>query len=112
MAIGMTYEQYWYGDPLMVRAFYKAYKVRQQQVNTEAWLYGAYVYRALDATVGNAFRKKGAEMAAYPQKPAEINLGEEETDFERAKREEQEAVFAQAYMTNMVFAGKNWKKKE
>lgn len=106
----MTYDQYWHGDPLMVRAFYKAYKVRQQQVNVEAWLYGAYVYRALDSTVGNVFRKAGAERAEYPKKPIEVNI-EEKTELEKEQREEQEAVFAQAYMTNMVLAGKNWKRK-
>jgi len=109
MAIGMTYEQYWYGDPLMVRAFYKAEKLRKQRMNEEAWLYGVYSYRALDATVGNMMRKKGAQPAEYPQKPIEMEK-REETDFDREQREEQEAVYAKAYMTNMVMAGKNWKK--
>lgn len=110
MAIGMTYEQYWYGDPLMVRAFYKAHKLRQQLVNEEAWLNGVYVYRALDSTVGNMFRKKGAKPSEYPQKPIEINA-EEETEEEKKDREEKESVYAQAYMANMVLAGKNWQRK-
>lgn len=109
MAIGMTYEQYWYGDPLMVRAFYKADQLRQQRLNDEAWLFGAYVYRAIDATVCNMFRKHNAEMAEYPKKPIEIGE-KEESYYEKEKREEQEALFAQAYMSNMVLAGKNWHK--
>lgn len=109
MAIGMTYEQYWYGDPLMVRAFYKAEQLRQKSMNEEAWLNGVYVYRALDATVGNMMRKNGAEPAEYPKKPIEF-AKKEETEEEKADREEQEAVYALAYMTNMVMAGKNWHK--
>ena len=109
MALGMTYEQYWYGDPLMVRAFYKAEQIRQERMNEEAWLHGAYVYRALDATVGNIVRKKGAKPAEYPDKPIELNHVETDA-VSKEEREEQEAVWAQAYMTNMVMAGKNWKK--
>lgn len=110
MAIGMTYEQYWYGDPLMVRAFYKAEQLRQKRVNEEAWLYGAYVHRALDATVGNIMRKSGTEPARYPEKPIPLEDSMEETEAEKALREEQEEVYALAYMTNMVMAGKNWHK--
>ena len=109
MAIGMTYEQYWYGDPLMVRAFYKAEKLRQQRINDEAWLHGAYVLRALDATVGNMMRNKGAKPAEYPRKPIEL-FPVEETEYEKGKREEQDALFARAYMDSMVAAGKNWHK--
>lgn len=109
MAIGMTYEQYWYGDPLMVRAFYKAEQLRQQRMNEEAWLIGAYTYRALDSTVGNMMRKKGAKPSEYPEKPVEL-VKQEETKAEKEEREDKEEVYALAYMTNMVMAGKNWHK--
>ena len=69
MALGMTYEQYWYGDPLMVRAFYEANKIRNRMINETAWLHGAYICRALDAVVGNMFRKKTDTPAEYPQAP-------------------------------------------
>lgn len=110
MALGMTYEQYWYGDPLMVRAFYKAYKLRQQRINDEAWLYGVYTYRALQSalSVSDLFRPKDQQHATpYPEKPIELAP---ETEEEKERREEQEAVYAQAYMSNMVLAGKNWGK--
>lgn len=109
MAIGMTYEQYWYGDPLMVRAFYKAEQLRQQRMNEEAWLFGSYTYRALDSTVGNMMREKGAIPSEYPEKPVEL-VKQEETEVKKENREEQEEVYALAYMTNMVMAGKNWHK--
>lgn len=105
----MTYEQYWYGDPMMVRAYYKADKIRQQRINEEAWLNGAYVYKALDATVGNAFRQKGSKQEEYPSKPYEFEV-KEETEVEKEQREDAEVLYAQAYMMNMVMAGRNWKK--
>lgn len=110
MAIGMTYEQYWYGDPLMVRAYYKADKLRQQRINDEAWLHGAYVLRAIDATVGNMMRKKGAEPAQYPKQPIELN-NVEKTEYEKAREEENDTLFANAYMMNLMQVGKNWGKK-
>lgn len=111
MAIGMTYEQYWYGDPHMARAFYKADRIRQKRMNDEAWLQGAYIVKAIDATVCNAFRKRGDPPAEYPAQPIwDDTWDTEQTEIETAKREENEALFAEAYMTNMMFAGKEWGK--
>ena len=105
----MTYDQYWYGDPLMVRAFYKAEQLRKKKVNEEAWLTGVYMYKALDATVGNMMRKQGTVPVEYPKEPLPVD-GEEEDTRTKEAREDQEAVYAKAYMMNMVMAGKNWKK--
>lgn len=113
MALGMTYEQYWYGDPLMARAFYKADKLRQQRMNDEAWLYGVYTCRALQSalSISDLFRPTGQTSATqYPQKPIDISV-EQETQEEKEQREEQEAIYAQAYMANMVIFGKKWGKE-
>lgn len=88
----------------MVRAFYEADKLKRQRVDEEAWLQGLYVCRALEATVGNMFRKSGAKPSKYPSEP--FGLEEEK----KPQNEEAEELFAQAYMMNMVMAGKNWKK--
>ena len=111
MAMGMTYEQYWYGDPHMVRAYYAAEKMRQRRVNEEAWLHGAYVYRALDATVGNMMRKKGTQAVQYPSTPISLD-GDTQEAPNTERQEEQESVYAMAYMTNMVLAGKKWGQKK
>ena len=107
--MGMTYEQYWFGDPLMARAFFQADSIRKQLVNEQAWLSGLYTYHALDSIVGNMMRKKGMKPAEYPEKPIDFGLIEE-TKEEKEEREDQEVVYAQAYMMNMVLSGKNWKK--
>ena len=110
MAIGMTYEQYWYGDVHMARAFYKADKIRQKRMNDEAWLYGAYVAKALEATICNAFRKSGTPPLTYPKEPIGSDVPIEEE--EKQEREDREALFAEAYMTNMFLAGQNWGKQK
>ena len=101
----MTYEQYWFGDPYMVRAFYEADKLKRLRVDEEAWLNGLYVYQALDATMRNMFRKQGTKSAEYPKKPLGLKHRERKKPDEDA-----ELNYARAYMMNMVMAGKNWKK--
>lgn len=105
----MTYEQYWYGDVLMVRDFYKAWKIKQQQFEEHAWVQGVYFLKALDATVGNIMRKQGQKPEEYPQKPLEI-YKPDETEEQKEQREENEVAYAEAYMMSMVAAGKNWGK--
>ena len=109
----MTYEQYWYGDPLMARAFYLADKEKTERRDEQAWLVGSYVYKALDATVGNIFRKKGSQPAKYPEKPSLREQREKKEEAQKRKTEEQEEMeqtFARAYMQNMMHMGKNWGK--
>lgn len=110
MAMGMTYDEYWYGDVHRAKDYYKAYKIWQEQRNEEAWLHGAYVLRALDATVGNAFRQKGTSPSEYPKQPIGQTLSAQEE--QTAQDEEQEALRAKIYMNNMIRAGKNWGKKK
>lgn len=111
MALGMTYDEYWYGDVHMARAFYKADRVRQKRMNDEAWLHGAYIARAIEATICNAFRKSGSSPATYPKEPIWNDEWEEE-HIDKQKKEEQDALFAEAYMMNMMLVGQNWGKHE
>lgn len=96
----------------MVRAFLEADKQRQIRKNQDAWLQGAYFLKALDAVVGNAFRQKGQKAAEYPEEPVELKFEDKRKPAdEKAKTEEDnEAVFAKAYMMNMMRVGKNWGK--
>ena len=60
LSIGMTTDEYWYGDCLLVRAFRKADELNRRRQNEMLWLQGAYVYEALldVSPVLNAFSKK------------------------------------------------------
>lgn len=109
----MTYDEYWYGDPLMVGAFRKADKLRQERLDFEAWLHGSYVVQALTATVGNMFRQKNTKPFKYPAEPL---LMKEQMEKQKQKREktlaeeEAEVRWAEAYLNSMMEAGKNWGK--
>lgn len=78
-------------------------------MNAEAWLNGAYVYRALSATIGNVFKKKNADQITYPTEP--VPLSENKEVLESEQQEEQNATFAKAYMLQMMQVGKNWGKR-
>ena len=112
MAIGMTYEQYWYGDPIMVRAFLKADRLRQERANEAAWLTGLYTYRALAVIASNVFSGKNAgTKETYPERPLALGKEADRQKEKTEEQEEQEAAFARAYMIQMMQAGKNWGKK-
>ena len=112
MAIGMTYDEYWYGDPLRVRAYYKADKLRRKRADEDAWLNGLYVWNALNASVGNMFRKDGQVPAEYPKEP--FTMAEKEKDVQEMTEEEKakDAMWAEAWMSSFVQAGKNFGKNK
>lgn len=92
---GMTYEQFWFGDPWLAKTYRKAYVEKRRAENARDWLLGAYFYNAVGTALSNAFRKKGSKPVDYLEKPfpifpptkAEI---EEET---RKEKEKIEAVY-------------------
>ena len=76
MLYGMTYEQFWYGDPWMVRAFEQAYRLKQRKRNEEMWIQGAYIANAVSVALNNGFSKKKidylkAPLDIYPKTEAE-----------------------------------------
>lgn len=112
----MTYEQYWYGDPQMARAYFEADILRQERRNSEMWLMGAYVYDAISrlTPVLHAFAKRGTEPIKYMDAPYELEISRfrQKTEAEKEKEAEREATFAYAYMMQFMEAGKNWGKKK
>lgn len=99
----MTYEQYWYGDCLMVRAYVQAEKIRQENKNTELWLNGLYVYDAIQrlSPILRPFTKRGTKALPYPKEP----YGNEE---KRQKEEISEEQKAENERLKAVLYFKNW----
>lgn len=106
LSIGMTYEQYWYGDVWIVEQFREADRLRQERANMESWLNGIYHYDALCCALTNAFRKKSDKPAKYPEKPYEL-FKREKTEDEKQKEAEEERKKAIAYFNSFA---KNKKK--
>ena len=68
MAIGMTYEEFWYGDPWKIKIFKKAHELKNEIVNQQMWLQGLYIYDAVSAVVSSALGKK----QKYTERPIEL----------------------------------------
>ena len=87
LAIGVPYETFWKLNPLSLSAYEKAHKlkaeVKAQEIDSIAWLNGAYVRSA----VASALNKK----AQYPKKPYGVNKPEESLE-EKAFKFEQLAL--------------------
>lgn len=73
MAMGMSYHDYWHGDPEMVIAYREADAMKQEAVNVEAWLHGVYIYKAFSTVMDNAFRAKGTQPKDYLKEPFDIS---------------------------------------
>lgn len=87
LSIGMTYDQYWNDDCLLVKYYLKAHEIRQKRENQKLWLQGAYIYDALCAVspVLHAFAKAGTKPLPYPDTPYPLTK-EELEEIEEAKR--------------------------
>ena len=69
----MTYDEYWKMDCELVRAYRKAYELKQQYDNSQLWLQGLYVYKALEAQrPGWNFWAKHPKTEKYLEKPIAI----------------------------------------
>lgn len=73
MSWGMSYEEFWHGDPSIAKYYRKAAELKQRQANDIAYLQGAYVYEAIlcASPILNPFAKQGTKPYPYPAKPFE-----------------------------------------
>lgn len=87
MAIGMTYDEFWYKSPKLVKYFLKAHEIRQKQDNEKIWLQGYYNYIALCCVspVLHAFAKKGTKPIDYPTQPLSLSKEENEQKEQEAR---------------------------
>jgi len=64
MALGMSYDEFWYQDPMIAKYYREADVVKRKKRNEEMWVQGMYFANAISATLS----KKGK----YPEKPFDI----------------------------------------
>lgn len=107
--MGMTVEQYWEGPPSLATAYRKAYRLKMEAENEMAWLQGLYVYDAFAVCMANVFRKKGAKLQSYIEKPIDIYPP---TEAEKKRREREEYAKMQRAMEEMRLAQQRKKKQK
>lgn len=86
MSMGMTNAEYWHGDYTQLAAYRKAYELRCEQANYDAWLQGAYIYDAICAAspILHAFASKGTKALPYHKLPYGVK---EKVDPEQVRAE-------------------------
>ena len=89
LSIGMTYEQYWEGEPSLPKYYRKAEEMRVERRNQEMWLQGMYVYEAIcDASpLFQAFAKRGTKAHPYVERP--YALSQKDVEKNEVKREKE-----------------------
>ena len=103
LSIGMTYAEFWYKDPHLVRVFAKAEEIRVARKNQEMYLQGLYIYEAIGAfaEILPAFPKKGAKIQPYLDRPfplTEMEAQAREEEKQKAKIEKmKQKMFARAF---------------
>lgn len=109
LSIGMSSDEYWNGDSSLPKHYRKAYQLKQENVNREAWLHGLYVYDAVTSAMTRLNKDKHSHKnyAAKPYSftPEEI---EEENENKVAEAEAQ----AEVWMKSWVSATQKMFKKE
>ena len=73
----MTYEQYWYDDPYIARAYAQAYLLKRKTENENMWIQGSYITNAVTTAIQNTFGKKKVDymkepLPLFPKTEAEI----------------------------------------
>lgn len=104
LAIGMSYAEYWEGDPKLAQYYRKAYQIKQEEINNNAWLQGMYIYDAVSTALHNALRGMGKNKPPakdYAKQPYEFK-NKVKTEAEKAKEIEIEQEKAAAWMENFV----------
>jgi hypothetical protein len=100
----MSYAEYWEGDPSLPKYYRKAYRIKQDEINNNAWLQGVYIYDAISTALHNALRDpKKSRAKEYAPKPYDFRH-KEKTEQEKAKEVAAEREKAATWMENFVRA--------
>ena len=86
MAYGMTYEQYWYGDPWMTRAYAQAHLLKRKIQNENMWIMGSYMANAFGVVIANAFGKKRLKYLDKPMQLFPKTESEKKSEIREEKR--------------------------
>lgn len=97
LAMGMSYHEFWRESPSLVRAYRKAYEIRQRNEEWARHRQGAYIYNALlcvAPVMRAALSKTKVEPGKYPDEPYPLTEKELREREERRERENYERYIA------------------
>lgn len=98
LSLDMSYDEFYNKDCQLVKAYLKAYEMKQERDNTNMWIQGMYVYDAIlrASPILHPFAKGGTEPIPYLEQP--YALSKEEQKAREEKEEREHMLKAKAYM--------------
>ena len=108
MSYGMSFDEYWYGDPYLVKFYREAYKLKMRYDDVFMWKQGMYIYEALCdvSPILHAFSKKGAKPLQYRTRPMSEESNENKTEKEKELEIKNEQLKAQIFFERWARATK------
>ena len=108
MSYGMSYNEFWYGEPYLVKFYREAYKLKMRYDDVFMWKQGMYIYEALCdvSPILHAFSKKGAKPLQYRTRPMSEELKENKTEKEKEIEVKNEQLKARIFFENWARATK------
>lgn len=83
----MTAQEYWDGDPHLVKGYREAYEYRTEIKNQDFWLQGLYIYNAFSSVIAQFSHSlaggKGKKPKGYLEYPIAITEREKEAEKQR-----------------------------
>lgn len=89
MAMGMSYDEFWFGSPIRVKYYYRAEQIKAQKQSELQWLQGFYFYDALTAALSNFSSGLGGKkgQADYRKEPIRVTpKTKEELEAEKQRK--------------------------
>lgn len=88
LSMGVSWDDYWYGDYRKLPYFRKAYELKREEINQQLWLQGVYILRAIGSII--------PDCEPYPTEP--LPLTDEAAQAQAERRRQIEIDNARAYM--------------
>lgn len=107
MALGMSLDEYWYGDPFLLVTYRKYNALQKRKADEIAWLNGYYNYIGLKCALSAVFAKTESDVEPYPEMPLQAQKAMQDS-IDEEERERRELLEARLYMETMLAVGKNW----
>lgn len=102
MGYGMSYDEFWYGEPWRAKFYREANDIQLKRKDEEFWIQGMYIYDALCrvSPILHAFSKSGTKPLPYPEKPYMTTVDKYKTEEQKQQEVENERLKARLYFEN------------
>jgi len=107
LSIGLSVEDFWWGDNFLPKIYRKAHRLKMKQENAMMYRQGLYFYEALCdvSPVLHAFAKGGTKPIPFSQEPYPLDAQEVEERENEIRRQQYERI--RSKMLGMVNDGKH-----